>query len=253
MIERFELKDPFVQQVVKKIEKLGVAGVLLDLDDHFLKTTEFMHRHLGIFVERMAEQTGQDYLSLWEMMKRHSDAAWGLYHVSPVRWQYVVEQMSWELEQPESLFQEAHRELLGMYDQSPEMIPGGLTVLRLMKETLGLKVIWVTNANVNWTIAKFDQHNLWRYTDNLVIADENGHKGVRDWWAGVTLSGLPPEMLLGGGDSIEGDFIPLKQIGVRGIIGVPPQFEQASNGHRPNGVTMIPSIGYWGEGVLKLC
>lgn len=51
-------------------------------------------------------------------------------------------------------------------------------------EKLGVKVVFVTNANVDWTIAKFDQHNLWRYTDNLVIADENGHKGVRDWYSG---------------------------------------------------------------------
>jgi len=253
MVERVELKDPFVQQVAERLEKLGVAGVLLDLDDHFLKTTEFMQRYLGIFVGRIAEQTGRDYQNLWVMMKKHSDAAWGEYHVSPIRWRYVVEQMSRELGYQPADFKTAHEELMTLYQKSPELIPGGLTVLRLMKEVLKLKVVFVTNANVDWTLAKFDQHNLWRYTDNLVIADENGHKSVRDWWAGVTLSGLPPEMLLGGGDSIEGDFIPLKQIGVRGIIGVPPQFEQASNGHRPDGVTMIPSIGYWGEGVLKLC
>lgn len=252
MVERVELKDPFIRQVAGRLEEMGVRGVLLDLDDHFLETTDFMHRHLGLFVGRIAEQTGQDYQSVWEMMKRHSDAAWGLYHVSPVRWRYVTEQMSRELGRQPADFKAAHDELLTLYQKSPEPIKGALAVLRLMKEVLKLKVVFVTNANVDRTLAKFYKHNLWRYTDNLVIADENGHKGVADWWAGVTLSGLPPEMLLGGGDSIEGDFIPLKQIGVRGIIGVPPRFEKASNGHRPDEVTMVGSIAEWPEGVLRL-
>ncbi len=252
MRERLERLDPFVKQVEKKIDQLGIKGVLIDLDDHFLATTEFVRHHLGIFVEEVARITGLSYEEAWELQRKHSEAAFELFHVSPERWGYVVEEMSRELGWPASQFREAHEELVGMYGKSPEMIPGGWTTLKLMKEVLKLRVVWETNANVAWTLAKFDRLGLWRYTDNLVIVDERETKSVSHWREGVTLSQLPPAMLLGGGDSREADFAPLTEIGVRGIIGVPPQFEKARNGHQPEGVVMINSIAEWGEGVLRL-
>lgn len=251
-VENFKLEDPLVGLVEQKLGELPIRGLLWDLDDHLLDTSNFIHKYLAAFVEEVAARVGRGYDETWALMKKHSDVAWGIYHVNPIRWRFVIEQMSRELGCAVSLLEEPHDRLLELYGKSPDFIPGAPTMLRLAKVRLGLKIVVVTNVNKGWNDAKRAEHNLDDYVDEFVVADENRPKGVSDWWAGVTLSGLPPEMLLGGGDSIEGDFIPLKQIGVRGIIGVPPLHPQAKNGHQPEGVTMVGSIAEWAEGVLRL-
>ncbi len=251
MRERCGLYDPMIGRVAEKIDELGVRGVLWDLDDHFLETTRFIHEHLTVFVQMVAQATGLKYKLVWRVMKKYSDEAFRIHHVSPIRWQYVLEKMAAEFGCDLDLLADAHDELMTMYEKSPEMFPGALTTLQLVRE-LGLVVVWVTNATAGWTYVKFDEHGLWNYTDQLLTVDENRSKGVGDWWTGARLAQLPPAQLLGGGDSREADIIPLVQIGVAGVIGVPPQFELVKKGDLPAVVTLIENIGQWPEGVLRL-
>jgi len=57
------------------------------------------------------------------------------------------------------------------------------------------------------------------YIDHLQLADVDKHKSIEDWRLGVAGLGLQPSQVIGAGDNVSGDVVPMVKLGVRGVNG----------------------------------
>jgi len=208
--------DPVACSTGEKLRRLGIDGVLYDLDDTLIYTSEIFRGFMDRYVEAVAVETGIPRSVLSEALSRINDDEYKRMGVNPKRWGEVVKRLAESLGDNSGVLENNVDILLGIYRAEPRVRPGVKAILREMKGC-GVKQGLVTHANEEWTHWKMDVVGLWDYFSIVLIADENGHKCAEHWRRGMEMLELPPERCLVVGDSLSGDIIPAAGLGARTV------------------------------------
>lgn len=202
------------EEVREQLKDLGIKAVLFDLDDTLIFTTEIFAKYMKEYVEKVAEETGLEFAIIDEALRRLNDAEFKRVGVNPARWETVVQKMAEELPEKRGAIVNNLGILMNIYIDEPRVRVGAKETIEALKAA-GVKVGLITHANVDWTWRKLTSSGLIDCFDTIVIADENGHKGVQHWQEAMNnLEVLPNECLVVG-DNLGGDIIPTAKIGAR--------------------------------------
>lgn len=245
-------REPLVGQLEKKFNSLGVRGLLLDLDDTVFETTKYMREHQRLFCVWAAEKLDT---ALEEVAKVFGQAAYDAYDklsIAPARWDLAVRMTAERLTGEPYCLDEGIQMIKRLFFDSPEMIAGVRPVLDLLSQT-GVKMGAVTHApNIppwsEWTWIKLKRNGLECYFPHVWIADEAKPKDEEAWGAGAAMLGLPCENILGIGDNIGADILPMKILGMR-TMAVKAIFRRSS-GDLPPGVPLLDSLVQAPEAIL---
>jgi len=206
--------DPINMELRESLSRLGIKGILYDLDDTLIYTSEIFAACMQEYTAKVSEETGLEYELISKTLQTINDEEYKTKGVSPKRWDSVVDRMA-------VIFEGHGESVLGnldilhkIYTLEPRIRPGARTTLRTMSEA-GAKQGLITHANVEWTHRKLDLLGLWDNFQTVVIVDENGHKGPENWKLAMDNLELKPEECLVIGDSLSGDIIPGASLGAR--------------------------------------
>lgn len=212
--ERDPNKNIATEEIREQLKDLGIKAVLFDLDDTLIYTTEIFAKYMKEYVEKVAGDTNLEFAQIDEALRRLNDAEFKKMGVNPARWETVVEKMAEELPEKREAIINNLGILMNIYIDEPRVRTGAKETIEALKAA-GIKVALITHANVDWTWRKLTSSELIDCFDTIVIADENGHKGVQHWQEAMTnLEVLPNECLVVG-DNLGGDVIPTANIGSR--------------------------------------
>lgn len=249
-------REPLVGELTRKLDSLKIRGFLFDLDDTFLKTSEYMERHNDEFCSYVSSLTGVNVEVVREIFEAASHESFELLYVSHERWELAVRITEAKLGLPLGMLQEGVGILQKLFYGSPEMIEGVRPILDLFAATRR-KMAVVTHAtnfpapeNLSWTETKLKLNGLTRYFEGVYIAHANGHKGEEDWAAGAAMLSLPYENLMGFGDSVGSDIIPMTNLGIRAMA-VRARWKR-SRGVLPEGVRLIDTLAEAPEAILAM-
>lgn len=208
------MERKFTESIKEDFRRLGTKAVLFDFDDTLIFTSEIFNQKIAEFVEMVALETGLDLTKVETHLRKINDEMYKKMGVNPIRWQAVVEVMeAEELEYKGSTIRNLPV-LMGIYAQEPRMRPGAVAILEIMK-SCGIKMALVTHANEEWTWRKLESSGIKEYFETVVVASEDGHKGVECWQRAMNEMGLQSNECLVVGDSLSGDIIPTAEIGAR--------------------------------------
>ncbi len=208
------LRDPIHQEVKEKLDRLGVKAVLFDLDDTLIYTQEIFNQYMEEYSAVVAEQVGRQFSEVMDHLKEINIEEYKKMGVNPARWAAVLERLAGHFPGYEQEVVGNLDILMKIYTKVPREREGARVVLGILKE-LGVKMILVTHANVDWTHFKLDSLGLWDYFDQVHVVNENGHKKKDDWNKAVDDIEELAENCLIVGDSLNGDVCPGDDLGAR--------------------------------------
>lgn len=208
------LSDPIHQEVKEKLEKLGIKAVLFDLDDTLIYTQEIFYKYIVEYSTVVAQQTGKSFTEVKSLLDEINIEEYKKMGVNPLRWASVLDRMAGYFPGHENVVVDNLGVLMKIYTTVPREREGAKVALEVLRE-LGVKVILVTHANVDWTHFKLNSLGLWDYFDQVYIANENGHKKKDDWSNAMVNIGELPENCLVVGDNVRGDVCPADELGAR--------------------------------------
>ena len=87
-------KDPIIGLARERFQKWGVKGVLLDLDDTLIYTSEIFRFWMAEYVEQISSQTGIAKYVVAKDLSEINDREYVKSGVSPKRWDAVVLELS---------------------------------------------------------------------------------------------------------------------------------------------------------------
>lgn len=233
-------KDPLVREAKEKFEQIGVEAVLFDLDDTLIYTAEIFGRQMDEYCEFLAEEMGLDIGIIKRRIQEINDEEYKKMGVSPDRWRSVLEKLAVSLEFPSEKVMEGLDILMRIYSTEPRPRPGLRSLLEVLKN-IDMKMVLVTHANVEWTYFKMDSLELWEYFDVVIIADENGHKGIEDWKKGMESVKVTPDRCLVVGDNLRGDILPSDELGAR-TVWMPSPWSVYRAGKAPDRTVQIADL-----------
>lgn len=207
-------RDPIYLETSEKLKKLGVKAIFYDLDDTLIFTAEIFDRCLNEYSEKVADNTGISAEEVLKVITEIDNEEYKTLGVNPNRWHSVVSKAGDKYPGYKDAFVGNLDVLMKIYTEVPRMRPGVRVILQIIKG-LGIKQGLVTHANVEWTHRKLNQLELWDFFDTVLIADENGHKGVGDWKKAMDSVEVSPDECLVLGDSLNGDIRPCDGLGAR--------------------------------------
>jgi len=233
-------RDPIFAEIKEKMSKLGIDGVLFDLDDTLIYTSEIFIRFMEMYAIEVAGKIGVETGELMNALQEINDEEYKSMRVNPKRREAVVEKLAKHFDRGEKEIVDNLDILINIYSIEPRMRTGVRTMLKILKES-GVKMGLVTHANVEWTKYKLDRLGLWNYFDQVIIVDENGHKRADDWKKGMDLLGVIPERCLVVGDSLGGDVRPGDELGARTVY-LPSPWSVYRQGGIPTRTVVINEI-----------
>lgn len=247
-------REPLVGQLEGKFNSLGIRGLLFDLDDTLFETTVYMRKHKWLFCVWAAEKLGVVVERVMEVFEEAAFDALDVLHVAPARWDLAVRMTAERLTGEPYCLDEGIEVLKRLFFESPEVIAGVRPVLELFSQT-GVKMGVVTHAPNTppwneWTWIKLQRNGLERYFPHIWIADESKPKDEEAWRAGAAMIDVPCENILGIGDNIGADILPMRVLGMRAMA-VKAIFRR-SNGDLPPGVPLLDSLAQAPEAILAL-
>lgn len=238
--------EPLVGQLKVKLDFLGTDGLLFDADDTLFKTTEYMVKHKTAFADWAASYLNRPFEEVEKIFIQAANDAYDVLHVAPERWDLAVRMTSEKLTGSKTTLDGGIEIIRGLFFDSPEMIPGARLALEIFRAT-GRKMALVTHAAMypapnhpSWTEIKLAKNGLERYFDAVWIADEKRNKGEEDWAKGAEMLGLSFGKLMGFGDSVGADIIPMTNLGIMAMA-IKPTWKR-SNGDLPSGVLLLGSL-----------
>ncbi len=243
-------REPMVGLLEAKLTSLGIDGLLFDLDDTLLETSDYMDRYKLAFCVWAAEKLGISLEVVMPVFEKAAHDAFDILFVTLERWNLVVRMTAERLgEEPHCLDGgvEIMREL---FLDSPRLIEGVRPVLAMLHQT-GRKMGVVTHAPHNkWTEIKMVKTGIERYFDGVWIAGEDRLKGREDWEGGAAMIGVAHDRILGIGDSASADIWPMIGLKMRAIA-IVPKWKRAK-GELPEGVPLLQSLVGVPEAILAL-
>lgn len=233
-------RDPIFFEVKEKLKELEIEGILFDLDDTLIYTSEIFIMFMQNYASEVAGKIGVNAGEMMGALQEINDEEYKAMGVNPKRWAAVVEKLAKRFEHGEKEIVDNLNILMNIYSVEPRMRTGVKTLLEIYRAS-GIKMGLVTHANVEWTKFKLDKLGLWEYFDQVIIVDENGHKKVDDWKKGMDLLEVSPEKCLVVGDSLGGDIRPGNELGARTVY-LPSPWSVYRQGEVPERTAMINEI-----------
>ena len=209
-------KTTAVPRTKETLRKLGVEGVLYDLDDTLIYTSEIFRRKMEEYTDEVSRMTGIDREVFYRTLAEINDEEYKIMGVNPQRWGVVAEKLAEMYQDGSGVITGRVDILMGIYRTIPRMRPGVVATMTTVKEA-GIKQGLVTHANVEWTAWKMDMLGLWRWFDAILVADENGHKREEHWSRAMEMLETDPSKCLVVGDSLKGDIVPAASLGARTV------------------------------------
>lgn len=241
---------PVVDVAAEKLEALDVKAVIFDLDDTLIYMSDIFGSQMWSYAEAVAAELGMDQKSVYETLSEINDEEYKTMGVSPERWESVVSKLAETLGDETGIVEEMKTILYEIYEIEPRLKPGAKAILDGLQKA-GMKIGLVTHANEEWTFRKLEQTGLWDYFDQIVIANENGHKGKQHYSRAMELLEVPPEQCLVTGDNLNGDIVPSAELGAR-TIWMPSPWSVYREEVVPNGTVQIGELSEWWDGLLRL-
>ena len=233
-------RDPIIGLTKERFRAAGVEGILFDLDDTLIFTSEIFTNFIVEYIDRISEQIGVDRSQFASELDELNVSLHKQFGVNPTRWTGVVEKLA-------LLYPDSAEQILGglpilklIYTTVPRSKPGVFAVLDTFSRA-GLKMGLVTHANVDWTYWKLDQVGLWNYFDGVVIADENGSKTSENWRNGAEMLNLDSNHCLAVGDNISGDIQSANSLGMK-TAWIPSPWAVYREGKLPEGTIKINEL-----------
>lgn len=233
-------RDPIFREAKERLDNLGIKGVLFDLDDTLIFTSEIFSQCMQEYADLVAKRMGLEKTLVLEVLRAINDEEYKKMGVNPRRWRAVVEKLAERFSGFEGVIIENLDILLKIYSIEPRIRRGARAVLEIFRGS-GVKMGLVTHANVEWTYFKLNNLGLWDYFDQVVIVDENGHKKADDWRRGMDALELFPEKCLVVGDSLSGDIRPGDELGAR-TVWLPSPWSVYRQGEVPEKTVQIDEI-----------
>lgn len=247
MRERFEFQ---VDPVLETMKKAGIKGVLFDYDDTNCATAEHIGIIMGIYSREVGEKLGIDPVVVYDLLNKHNSRYYSSLYVNPVKWIVSGDAVSVELTGSKRTLKPELDILLSIFDTAPAIFDGTKSVHHLLSKN-GILIGNVTHAPEKWAILKIDRHGLAGYIDILVLADVNRAKSIEDWRRGLEQLRLRPDQVIGMGDSVKGDVIPMLELGLRGVVALPSNWS-VNHAEIPVRAVQEPSIGCFFDGVERV-
>lgn len=207
-------RDPLIHIAEEKFNRLGIDGILLDLDDTLIFTSEIFRKKMADYVEQVCEETTLDKTLFTQELSNANDNEYHRSGVRPNKWNIIVSELAKRHQNEKEAILGNLPILKMIYRTMPRMRPGALISLKIFQE-IGRKTVQITHGNVDWTHWKNDQLGLWNYFDGLVIADEKGKKGPEHWLEGANIIGVSPSRCLAVGDNLKGDVVAAASVGMK--------------------------------------
>lgn len=236
--------EKLVGELERKFGQLGTRVLLFDLDDTLLQTSEHIdEKRLG-FCSWVAGRLGLELEVVTRVFDEAAHETYDILHVAVARWEAAVRVTSERLTGRSNDLDEALPLLHDIFLGAPKIIPGVIETLSIFKST-GVKMGLVTHAPTTppwdkWTGLKLTTHGLDRFFDQVWIADEKARKGKSDWEGMARLMEVECSRVMGFGDNVGADVIPMHELGMR-VMAVKPVFGR-SKGELPVGVPLLDSI-----------
>lgn len=233
------------QPFLSWLEKNKIKGVLFDLDDTIIQTSEIFNSAVQQVVELYAKLLPQlSIAAVEEIFSRINMVAHSIYAVNPKRWHSVIPEFEREMGIQKSQAEEALAILANIYTQPPKFEQDAEAVIRLIKEW-GLLVGLVTHANIEWTNFKLSSLGLGTFFDSVeVVSEDKLHKDSNDWVRGAEKIRLLPQELLAVGDNIRGDAIAAVEAGFKEVVWIDKKngWKLYRQGELPSGIHTVTSI-----------
>lgn len=207
-------RDPLFGIAKEKFSRWGVDGVLVDLDDTLIYTSEIFRRYMEEYAVQVSSLTGIDKEIFAKDLSEINDREYLNSGVSPKRWDNVVATLAEKHLSGKEVILESLPILKKIYVTEPRMRSGAVESLKIFQE-IGLKTALVTHANVEWTNWKMDRLGLWDYFDAVVIADENKMKKPEHWLQGAVMIDVQPRRCMVVGDNLKGDILSAASLGMK--------------------------------------
>lgn len=247
MRERFEFQ---VDPVLEMMKEAGIKGVLFDYDDTLCATAKMIGSIMRIYSCSVGEKLGVDPGVVFKILEKYNNKYFSSLYVNPVRWVATGDAVSVELTGSKRTLKQELDILLSIFDTAPAIFEGAKAVHSLLSRN-GILIGNVTHAPEKWALLKIDKHGLGGYIDSLVLADVNRAKSIEDWRNGLRKLGLRQDQVIGMGDSVKGDVIPMLELGLRGVIALPNSWS-VNNAEVPAGAVQESSIACFFDGVEKI-
>ena len=240
--------DPIISSTREKLDKLGVKGILYDLDDTLIYTAEIFYYWMNEYADIVSFELGIEREMFYKTLSAVNDEEYRRMGVSPSRWRAV--RLGKMYDGGRSVVEGRLDVLMNIYKTVPRMRPGVRAALGTLKE-LGFRQALITHANEDWTMWKLDKLGLWDNFDAIFIADENGHKSAQHWNKGMDMLGLTPNKCLVVGDNLGGDITPAASLGAR-TIWMPSPWSVYRAGTVPEGTVQIGEFNEFLEALARL-
>lgn len=235
-------------QVSRYFKKKDVRTILFDLDNTILNTH-------AVFV-RVIDQVIADISKALELDSKLVDSkfntllldAHGRLGVNPVTtWPDVLGQLGGALgcEFCDDLYRSSYSSLNAIYTGThvPQIYDGAVDLLSALTEA-GLNVGLVTHASEEWTDLKLNHHGLTGYFRHIEICDVDKPKTPSYWLNAVNSLGASVGSTIVVGDSLKGDIIASREVGIPHQIWINPAKNWVVNksGDIPQGVVVVDSL-----------
>jgi FMN phosphatase YigB (HAD superfamily) len=243
-------RDPYATNVVEHLKKVGIKGVVFDLDDTCIYTAEIFRNFMEAYVRKTAEEMGLGYEAVYSRLSAINDEEYRNMGVSPKRWDIVCERLSTEFEDKQGIIMGNLPILKLIYATEPRVRGGVNAILSHLSEG-GMRLGMVTHANVEWTEWKMKRTGLDRYFEVVVIADENKFKGVEHWAKALELMNLQGKEAVVVGDNLKGDIIPGMSLGMKGVW-MPSPWSVYREGEVPSNTVQIDEFSGLLDGLHKI-
>lgn len=239
-----------VDPILEMMNEAEIKGVLFDYDDTNCATAEHIGTIMGIYSRQVGDKLGIDPIVVYNLLNKHNNRYYSSLYVNPVKWILSGDAVSVELTGSKRTLKSELDILLSIFDTVPAIFNGTKSVHYLLSKN-GTLIGNVTHAPEKWAIFKIDRHGLAGYIDSLVLVDVNRPKTIEDWRRGLEQLGLRPDQVIGMGDSVKGDVVPMLELGLRGVIALPNSWS-VNHAEIPAGAVQEPSIAGFFDGVEKI-
>jgi len=237
------------EPAIELMDKNGIEGLLFDYDDTLCATAAYMGWVMEVYAAKVARKLSIDSEIVLERVNYHNNRLYKEYFVNPIRWNKTSECVSLDLTGRIDALKREERVFMRIFDNVPELFPGAKGILRDLSRS-GKKIGMVTHAPLDWTMLKLERHGIVGYFDHLQLADVDKHKSIEDWRLGISGLGLQPWQVIGIGDSVSGDVIPMLELGVR-VLALPNSWS-VNNAVLPKEAVLIDRIGDYFEGIERI-
>lgn len=236
------------RQLKVNLKDRGIKGILFDNDGVLSKTNVLYIEGINNFVSEVAKNSqGVEEEEIKKALRKEDTRLLGVMGVHPDRYAVAVNNLIKDYPQvPKPVFIRAWPCLVNIYNETPLLYPGVLEGLGLLVQA-DLQLVMVTNRWKPWHEMVMENQGLKGMFDHEEVVDCRRLKTKGDWQAGMDKRSLKPGQVLGVGDNIWGDIVPLYELGVpaENLGYIPSEWDAYSTGKLPAGVKSYNSFGDW--------